>query len=112
MDWGERARGPTLHLAAADLGLWKSPSFGNMVAIFEALADLGVTVDRVQWFGIGFKISAQPFPDWKRRLPRAINGLMVGYGFGEGFGTEKVVSKEAAARRYGGWFAMWGYMGT
>ena len=95
MDWGERASGPKLQIAA-DLGLWRSPSFDNMVSIFEAFAELGATVDRIQWFGIDFKILAasQPFPDWSKRLPRAINNLIVGYGFGELFRPEKALRKK------------------
>ena len=93
MNWGDSASGAKLQIPTAELGLWRTPSLDSMVLIFEAFAELGVRVERVQWFGIGFKIVAASWPsftEWRRRLPRAINGLMVGYGFGEEVGREPV----------------------
>jgi len=95
MDLGTRAQGPKLSISA-DLGLWKTPNREAFILIFEEFAKLGASVDRVQWFGIGFKVLAasEPYNDWKSRLPSFINNLFVGYAFGEDFGDEKALRKK------------------
>ena len=95
LDWGIMTAGPKVDISA-ELCLWKNPSLDAIASIFRFFSDLGATIDRIQWWGVGFRILAtsEPFSDWRQRLPRYINKLRVGYTFGDISGIEKALRKK------------------
>lgn len=81
---GLGARGPKLKIDYP-IKRYEHPTLETFKKVFEALDERGIHLTRLQWVGwrfLGFLSGDSP-SDWKSTFPALINGLTMGYLFGE-----------------------------
>ena len=100
MDPGISSRGPKAHVDAT-ITRWQTPDLAIFQKLFTLLDSLDAQIHRLQWIGWSFLAlgAKEPFADWRHRLPCQINGIYVGYIFGEQTVQENALRRKLPAGR-------------
>lgn len=100
MDYGLTGRGPR-RLIEAGIERWRTPSLETFQQLFGLFDSLGAKIHRLQWIGWCFLAlgASEPYADWRARLPFVVNGIRMGYVFGEQTVHEKALRRKLPADR-------------
>ncbi|CAF9931446.1 MAG: hypothetical protein HETSPECPRED_007872 [Heterodermia speciosa] len=100
MNYGLTARGPKLSVDSTIIR-WQTPSMQTFQQLYDLFDSLNANINRIQWIGSCFLALAAeaPYPDWRSRLPFAVNKIRIGYIFGEQAVHEKAVRRKVPAGR-------------
>ena len=82
MNIGIDSGGPFCQVQSV-ITMWKTPSLDVFKSLFRFFSDLQANIQEIQWLGWCLLVlgDGEPFPDWRKRLPRRINNIRVGYIF-------------------------------
>ena len=82
MNIGRESGGPLCQVQSA-MSKWKTPSLEVFKSLFGFFDNLQAKIQEIRWLGWCLLVlgDGEPFPDWKKRLPRRINNIRVGYIF-------------------------------
>ncbi|KAL8998925.1 MAG: hypothetical protein Q9169_002144 [Polycauliona sp. 2 TL-2023] len=102
MDYGIMCSGPKITIDAS-IERWQTPTTTVFQMVFEALGPYDVSISQIQWIGWSFLalVPTTPAGDWRRTLPWMINGICIGYVFGDEVPQEKSLrTPTTTATRY------------
>lgn len=96
MDLGITCSGPKITIDASILP-WQTPTMHVFKILLQTLKKYNVGIDRVQWIGWSILALARKAPsgDWRKTLPWTINGIRIGYVFGDESHQEMAMRKQA-----------------
>ncbi|KAL8672616.1 MAG: hypothetical protein Q9168_002926 [Polycauliona sp. 1 TL-2023] len=94
MDFGIMCSGPKLTIDVS-MEYWKTPTMEIFKMVYQALDPYNIEIDRIQWIGWPFLALAPKTPtgNWRKTLPWNINGIAIGYVFGDESTEELIPGK-------------------
>lgn len=101
MKYGLGARGAKLEIDHP-IKRYEHPTLETFKKVFEALDERGIHLTRLQWVGwrfLGFLSGIAP-SDWSSTFPALINGVTIGYLFGEEAIEEKTLRIKVPSGRW------------
>lgn len=100
MDLGRSVRGPKASIEA-DIERPQTPELETFRELFALFDRLDANIHRLQWIGWCFLALgvAEPYSEWRTRLPSMVNDIRIGYMFGEHTVHEKGLRRKVPAGR-------------